>query len=306
MSMTLSDLRKQRNTDFSSITAALTKKTEYAKDDEGFWKPTRDKAGNASATIRFLPKTAGDALPWVQIYSHGFQGPSGKWYIENCLSTIGQEDPVLIENKKLYATGLEADKKEALKRKRKLSYIANILIVNDPAAPENNGKVMFFKFGKKIFEKIMDKVQPTFEDEKPSNVFDLWGGSNFKLRMRQVEGYPNYDTSAFAEPSELADSDEEILKVVNMQKPLAAFVAPEKFKSFEALEKKMWSVLSSGPATRTAADEMQSEITRQVQPAPEPKIAAPASKPAPEAKTKAAGKDDDEDLADYFASLAND
>jgi hypothetical protein len=300
MSMTLADLRKQRSTDFSSITAALTKKSEYSKDDEGFWRLTRDKAGNASATIRFLPKHAKDELPWVQMYTHGFQGPTGKWYIENCLSTIGKDDPILIENKKLYATGLESDKKEALKRKRKLHYIANILVVNDPAAPENNGRVFQFKFGKKIFEKIMDKVQPTFEDEKPSNVFDLWEGSNFKLRMRQVEGYPNYDTSTFAESSPVADDDEEILKIVNQQKTLSPFIAPEKFKSFEELEKKMWSVLStSGPTQKRAEDvvkDLQNEVNEKV---------APKVKEAPLPKTKPAAGEDDE-LADYFASLAND
>jgi hypothetical protein len=306
MSITLADLRKQRSNDFSSITAALSKKTEYAKDDEGFWRPTRDKAGNASATIRFLPKVKGDELPWVQIYTHGFQGPSGKWYIENCLSTIGQEDPVLIENKKLYATGLEADKKEAIKRKRKLHYVCNILVVNDPAAPENNGRVMFFKFGKKIFEKIMDKIQPTFEDETPSNVFDLWEGSNFKLRMRQVEGYPNYDTSVFSEPSQLADTDEEILEIVNKQKPLSPFLDKSKFKSYQELEKKMRSVLSSGPVgnTKSAADELKEELERDA--APAPKVTAPKAKEAPAPKSAPAAKEEDEDLADYFASLAND
>ena len=305
--MTLADLRKQRSSDFSSITAALSKKTEYAKDDEGFWRPTRDKSGNASATIRFLPKVEGDKLPWVQIYTHAFQGPSGKWYIENCLSTIGKDDPVLIENKKLYATGLEADKKEALKRKRKTNYIANILVINDPAAPDNNGKVLFFKFGKKIYEKIMDKVQPTFEDEKPSNVFDLWEGSNFKLRMRQVDGYPNYDTSIFAEASALADSDEEILAIVNKQKPLAAFVAPDKFKSYEALDKKMRSVLDSGPSDMRNAEEVVKQMRDSEGVLETPKVTAPKVKeaPAPKASNKSA-TDEDDDLAGYFASLAND
>ncbi len=306
MSMTLADLRKQRSSDFSSITAALSKKSEYAKDDEGFWRPTRDKAGNASATIRFLPKHTKDELPWVQVYTHAFQGPTGKWYIENCLSTIGKEDPVLIENKKLYATGLESDKKEAIKRKRKLHYVANILVVNDPAAPENNNKVFHFKFGKKIFEKIMDKVQPTFEDEKPSNVFDLWEGSNFKLRMRQVEGYPNYDTSTFAEPTPIANDDEDILAIVNQQKPLAPFVAPDKFKSYEDLEKKMWNVLSNGPSSTKRAEDVVKELQQEVNEEAEVK-AAPKIKEAPAPKAKAAAKsDEDDELADYFASLAND
>lgn len=303
MSMTLADLRKQRSSDFSSITAALSKKTEYSKDDEGFWKPTRDKAGNASATIRFLPKHAKDELPWVLLYSHGFQGPTGKWYIENCLSTIGQEDPVLIENKKLYATGLESDKKEALKRKRKASYISRILVINDPGNPDNNGKQFFFKYGKKIFEKIMDKVQPTFEDETPSNIFDLWEGRNFKLRMRQVEGYPNYDTSTFAEPSPVADSDEAILKIVNAQEPVSQFIAPDKFKSFDDLYRKFNAVVNGTSAgSEKRAEDIVKEMEENVRPAPTVNAPKPKAAPTP----KAVVSDDDDELADYFKSIAND
>ena len=53
-------------------------------------------------------------------------------------------------------------KRSARKRKRKLSYYANILVVSDPKHPENEGKVFLYKFGKKIFDKITEAMQHSF------------------------------------------------------------------------------------------------------------------------------------------------
>jgi len=298
MGMTIADLRKQRSTDFGAITTALNKKSEYAKDDEGFWKPERDKAGNASATIRFLPKHADDELPWVVLYTHGFKGPGGKWYIENCRSTIGDEDPVNVLNRAAYNGGDEDDKKAAKERKRKMSYIVNIKVVNDPKHPENDGKTFRYKFGKKIFEMIMDKCQPTFEDEKPVNVFDLWEGADFKLRMRQVDGYPNYSTSSFSDPKALG-TDEEILESVGAQEPLKQFVYPSKFKSYDELEKKLQMVMS-GQMTGNAQETLQRMQEEPVADAPVPK--APKAIKAP--KVAAEPVEADDDLEAYFAQLA--
>ena len=118
-----------------------------------------------------------------------------KWYIENSLTTLGEKDPVGELNSKLWNSGSEANKDIARKQKRRLSYIVNVLIVSDPKHPENEGQVRLYKFGKKIFDKIMEKARPTFEDEKPVNVFDLWQGADFRLRMKKVAGFPNYDES---------------------------------------------------------------------------------------------------------------
>jgi hypothetical protein len=301
MGMTIADLRKQRSTDFGAITTALNKKSEYAKDDEGFWKPERDKAGNASATIRFLPKHPDDELPWVVLYTHGFKGPGGKWYIDNCRSTIGEEDPVNVLNRAAWNGGDEDDKKAAKERKRKMSYICNILVVNDPKHPENDGKVFRYKFGKKIFEMIMDKCQPTFEDEKPLNVFDLWEGAEFKLRMRQVDGFPNYSTSTFSDPKPLGE-DEAILAAVNSQEPLKQFVDPSKFKSYDELEKKLQMVMN-GQMTGNAQETLAKMQQEPVAPAPAPK--APKAKAAKTEEAPAPGGSDD-DLEDYFSKLAND
>ena len=299
--MDIQALRKMRNSDFGKIAGEFekianpqTQTKSYA--DDRFWKLEGDKAGNGTATLRFLPRVEGDELPWVRIFSHGFQGPTGKWYIENSLTTLGENDPVGELNTQLWNSGSDANKKIAQAQKRKLSFIANVLIVSDPKHPENEGKVFLFKFGKKIFDKIMDKARPTFEDEKPVNVFDFWEGANFKLRMRKKDGYTNYDESAFAEPSAISSDDEAILKVANAQYKLAEFLDRKNFKSYDELKKKLEEVLSGDSFAGKSAAELSEEEDRPV--ASAPKI---ASKPAP---SIASASDDDEDVMSYFEKIA--
>lgn len=264
-------------------------------DNEGFWQPTVDKANNGSAVIRFLPAPKGEELPWVRVWSHGFKGPTGKWYIQNSLTTIGKPDPVGELNSKLWNTGLESDKEIARTQKRKLAYIANILVVSDPGNPSNEGKVFLFKFGTKIFDKIKDAMNPEFDDEVAVNPFDFWEGANFKLKIRNVEGYRNYDKSEFAKPTEIADDDDDIEKIWSQAKSLQAWVAPEKFKSYEELQKILDGVLgntTTSPAAKAKAvveDDAANEI--------EHEIAQP--------KAKKAVVEDDSDES-YFASLADD
>lgn len=300
----IADLRKARGNDFAAISAALKKTNEgYTKEESEFFKLERDKAGNGSAVIRFLPKHPDDDLPWVLLYSHAFQGPTGRWYIENSLTTLGETDPVSEANRSLWATGLEADKKLAQKRKRKAQYISNIKIVSYPAHPEMEGMVMPFKYGKKIFEKLMDKANPTFDDEKPVNPFDAFDGCDFKLRMRQVEGYPNYDTSAFSDPSPIAETDEEILEVLNKCKPLKRFVAADQFKSYAELQKKFDQVINGKPAsTKTAEDAADAIIAEQSSAKPAPEKKAGKSKPEP---VITPDDDSDDSIEDYFKSIAN-
>jgi hypothetical protein len=298
--MDINTLRKMRNQDFGKISSEFEKianpqsETKSYQDDR-FWKLEADKAGNGTATLRFLPRAEGDELPWIKIFSHGFQGPTGKWYIENSLTTIGENDPVGELNSRLWNTGSDADKETARKQKRKLSYYANVLVVSDPKHPENEGKVKLFKFGKKIFDKIMDKARPTFEDETPMNVFDFWEGADFKLRMRKVDGYPNYDQSAFQEPSPVANSEDEILSIANSQYKLAEFVDKKNFKTYEELARKLASVLeSSGGSTQNAAsiaDDDDDEPIRQV------KVTAPKNKVS-------IASDDDEDAMSFFKKIA--
>lgn len=312
--MDIQTLRKMRNSDFGKISGEFEKVANPQSEsksyqDDRFWKLDPDKAGNATATIRFLPRTVKvvdgnevvDELPWVRIFSHGFQGPTGKWYIENSLTTIGETDPVGELNSRLWNSGVESDKEVARKQKRRLHYIANILVISDPKHPENEGQVRLYKFGKKIFDKIMDKARPTFEDETPVNVFDLWEGADFKLRQRKVEGYPNYDQSVFMEPSPVAQSDDEILEIVNKQYLLSEFTDKKNFKSYDELARKLASVLDGGSAPAKTAASIADDDDDYTPPARKE-----AAKPAVKiAAASTSDDEDDEDAMSFFKKIAN-
>lgn len=224
--------------------------------DDRFWHAEQDKAGNAFAIIRFLDVVLEDELPWVRVFSHSFQGAGGKWYIENSLTTFNEDDPVAEYNSALWNSGSDANKEIARQQKRKLQYYTKILVVADSKHPENEGKVFFFKFGKKIFDKIMDKARPTFEDEKPVNVFNFLTGADFKLKIRKVEGYANYDKSEFAEPAPLAGGDEklmaQIVEAAELLGPISQFLDRKKyFKTYEELEAKFQKVIKATKLNQT-------------------------------------------------------
>jgi len=303
--MDINTLRASRNQDFGKIASAFDSDNKQSYEDNRFWKLERDKAGNATAVIRFLPRAEGDELPWVKIFSHGFKGPTGRWYIEDSLTSIGKDDPVSELNSKLWNSGSEANQTIARNQKRRLHYVSNVLIVSDPAHPENNGQVRLFKYGKKIFDKIMNKARPTFEDEKPVNVFDLWEGANFKLRCRTLDGYPNYDESTFSDPAPVKSTDEEILAVVNAQHKLGEFLDPKNFKTYEELKAKLDSVLSGDGQVPTAEQLTQEPLATMPPPAftsaPSPTYSAAA---APAAKAPEIN-DEDEDVMDFFKKIAD-
>ena len=260
--------------------------------DERLWKPELDTSGNGYAVIRFLPAIEGEDLPWVKLFSHAFQGPTGQWYIENSRTTLGRgdvgKDPVSEYNSSLWNSGVETDKEIARKQKRKLSYYSNIYVVSDSKNPHNEGKVFLFRYGKKIFDKLMAAMQPEFEDETPINPFDFWKGANFKLKIRKVDGFWNYDKSEFEAPSPILDDDSAIERIWKEQYPLADFTAPSNFKSYEELKTRLDAVLSGKTivGNQTVEDE----------PVASPKV---DTKPV-ENKVK-----EDEDTMDYFNKLAN-
>jgi hypothetical protein len=262
--------------------------------DDRFWKPELDKTGNGYAVLRFLPAVKDEDLPWVKMWSHAFQGPGG-WYIENSLTTMNQKDPVSEENSRLWNTGIEADKDIARKRKRKLSYFANVLIVADPKHPENEGQVKLFKFGKKIFDKITDKMQPAFEDEKAINPFDFWEGADFKLKIRKVDGFWNYDKSEFDSTKEIADNDESIEGIWTKQYPLKPFLEAANFKSYDELKSKLDKVLTGSRNTGTVEDMVTPPSISETK--PETVVEAVA------ASSSNDSVDDDETLS-YFSKLA--
>ena len=303
--MSFSDLKRKSQNSFATLTKELEKANSNSSSDDRFWKPSVDAAGNGFAVIRFLPAPDGEDIPWAKLYSHAFQGPGG-WYIENSLTTTNQKDPVGEVNRRLWNSGSDADKEVARKQKRKLTYYANIYVVSDKANPENEGKVFLYKFGKKIFDKLMAAMQPEFEDEKPVNPFDLWEGANFKLKITNVAGYWNYDKSEFAQPSALAADDDTMEKTWRQAHSLTQFTAPDQFKSYEELQERLNLVLGITPSPvipsvaraqvsrPTLDEEIEDEETPTARREPSlPKVAV------------AAGVDEEEDDAlSYFARLA--
>ena len=259
--MSLATLKKSNTLDKLLGAAEVENKPQEKKSyvDERIWKPVMDKSGNGFAVIRFLPAPEGEDLPWAKVWSHAFQGPTGQWYIENSLTTLGQNDPVSEMNSAYWNSGVESDKEIARKQKRKLQYYSNILVVKDSANPENEGKVFLYRFGKKIFDKCMEAMQPAFEDETPLNPFDFWEGADFKLKLRTVEGYWNYDKSEFDSPSPLFDDDEKIEEVWKKQHSLADFTAPTNFKSYDELKNRLNMVLAGTTTVGTAAKVMENE-----------------------------------------------
>ena len=241
---------------------ALSQTSEGSEKSDNYWKPEVDKSGNGMATIRFLPaseKDGEDGLPWVKIFSHGFQGAGG-WLIDNCLTTKNQQCPICEHNSALWNSGIEANKDVVRKQKRKLNYVANVYIVSDPKHPENEGKVKLFRFGKKIFDKITEAMNPQFEDETPINPFDLWKGANFKLKIRKVEGYQNYDKSEFDSPSALSDDDSELEKIWKSEFSLNELTAGKEFKSYDDLKQRLDKVLGlNGEAPKTTVEQIKAK-----------------------------------------------
>lgn len=296
--MGFSDLKKKSRTSIDQLVKRLeedSNKKDY-KDDR-FWRPELDKAKNGFAVIRFLPSVDGEDIPWIKLYSHAFQGPGG-WYIENSLTTMNQKDPVSEMNSMLWNSGTDSDKDLARQRKRKLNYISNIYVVSDPANPQNEGKVFLFKYGSKIFEKIQEAMQPEFKDEDPVDPFNFWNGANFKLKIRQVGGYVNYDKSEFDSPTPLLNGeDEKLEKIWKSQYALKPFIDASNFKSYDELKQKLQDVLKGdvrgkAPSARTA-DEIDDEEFVE-------KPSVIKSKPQVEEAV-----DDETDALDYFKRLAD-
>ena len=258
--MSFAAMKKNRQSQIDKLSGELSKLNQSTpRDDDGFWKPEVDKSGNGSAIIRFLPAPNGEDVPFVRIWDHGFQGPGG-WFIEKSLTTLGEKCPVSEYNSMLWNSGTEADKTFVRqKTKRRLSFVSNIYVVKDPSNPDNEGQVFLYKFGKKIFDKLQDQMTPEFDDETPVNPFDLWDGANFRLKIRKVEGYRNYDKSEFDSSAALLDDDEKLEEIWNSEKSLSDLVDAKHFKSYDELKSKLYRVLAldgGGTANTVTADEL--------------------------------------------------
>ena len=292
---------KSGKTDISKLVSAAQEvgggqKTKNKYEDERKWKPTVDDAGNGYAVIRFLPAMEGQELPWERYWDHGFKGPTGLWYIENSLTSIGQPDPVSESNGLLWNSGRDEDKALARERKRRLHYVSNVLVVSDPDNPQNEGKVFLYKFGKKIFDKIMDVMQPQFADEDPVNPYDFWEGADFKIKIRKVEGWVNYDKSEFSSPASLFDGDEaRLTEVYDRLYSLQDFLKPENYKTYDELSMKLNKVLGVTAGHAPAADPFQAEPST-----PAPTLTAEDN----HFESAPAASADEDDTLSYFAKLA--
>ena len=286
--MSLDNIRKNNSLD--KLLGAVTKENQPQEKksytDERLWKPELDKSGNGYAVLRFLPAVHGEELPWAKVYSHAFQGPTGQWYIENSLTTVNQKDPVSEYNTALWNTGAESDKEIARKQKRKLQYYSNVYVVTDPKNPHNEGKVFLFRYGKKIYDKLLAAMQPEFQDEQPVNPFDPFSGANFKLKIRKVAGFWNYDTSDFESSSKLFEDEAKVEAVCQKAYALKEFTAADNFKSYDELKTRLDIVLSGKTVVGNVAEDIQSETPVE-------------SKEAPTTTSQ------DDDTMNYFEKLAN-
>ena len=298
--MSFSNLKRNRDQISKLLKAAesnsgSSEKKSYV--DDRIWKPTVDQAGNGYSVIRFLPASEGAELPWVRFWDHGFKGPTGLWYIENSLTSIGQADPVGELNSRLWNSGNDADKEKARNQKRRLHYVTNIFVKSDPGNPTNEGKVFIFKFGKKIFDKIMDVMQPQFADEDPINPFDFWEGADFKLKIRNVEGYRNYDKSEFASQSALSEDDTKLEDIYNKMYGLKEFVDPTNYKTYDELKEKLNRVLGEDTVSM-GAPTMKQEIQMNEPEMPVQNVTQISETPSSNEK------EDEDDTMSYFAKLA--
>ena len=295
MANSFAAMKQNRQSQIEKLSSEVTKLqgSGAPQGDDRFWKPEVDKSGNGHAIIRFLPAPNNEDVPFVRVFDHGFQGPGG-WFIEKSLTTLGQDDPVSEYNTTLWNSGVESNKDQARKQKRRLSFISNIYVLKDPTNPQNEGKVFLYKYGKKIFDKLNDQMNPEFEDEKAVNPFDLWEGTNFRLKMRNVEGFRNYDKSEFDSPAPLLDDDAKLEEVWKGQYSLQEQIDPSQFKSYDELKSRLYRVLAldGGPQTPTAT------VDEEIAP-------APASDPAPQVAAVDTADDDDESLS-FFKKLADD
>lgn len=289
-----------------SAVEKLATPSNKPQDDDRFWRPEVDKAGNGYAVIRFLPAPGGEDVPFVRLFDHAFKGPGG-WLIDGCLTTVNEKCPVCEHNSALWNTGTKENQEVVRNQKRKLSFISNVYIVKDPAHPENEGRVMLFKYGKKIFDKLNAAMNPEFEDETPLNPFDLWGGANFKLKIRKVDGYSNYDKSEFESPEALFEDDDQLEALWKKEYPLQPFLDRSNFKSYDEVKGRLAKVLSlAAPAAAAAAPAQSARQQMWEEDAPPPRAAA--QKPAPEKKAKVdvPWEDEENDDLAMFQRLADD
>ena len=293
--MSFASMKSSRVNELEKLKTQMEKNNNQGSNDSDlYWKPERDKAGNGQSIIRFLPAAEGETTPWITYYDHWFQGPTGQYYVEKSLTTIGQDDPVSEYNSKLWNSGIDSDKEVARKQKRRLHYVANILVIKDFANPENDGKVFLYRFGAKIFDKIKDAMNPVFDGDTPVNPFDFWDGADFHIKITNVDGWVNYDKSIFREQKALSENDDQLEQIYNKLTPLSSLIAPDKFKSYTELKTKMNRVLCIEAEEASLPAKQPERVVARDEPAPRPSVTVEDD-----------SSDDDDDTLSFFQGLAD-
>jgi len=293
--MSFASMKSSRVNELEKLKTQMEKNNNQGSNDSDlYWKPERDKAGNGQSIIRFLPAAEGETTPWITYYDHWFQGPTGQYYVEKSLTTIGQDDPVSEYNSKLWNSGIDSDKEVARKQKRRLHYVANILVIKDFANPENDGKVFLYRFGAKIFDKIKDAMNPVFDGDTPVNPFDFWDGADFHIKITNVDGWVNYDKSIFREQKALSENDDQLEQIYNKLTPLSSLIAPDKFKSYTELKTKMNRVLCIEAEEAPLPAKQPERVVARDEPAPRPSVTVEDD-----------SSDDDDDTLSFFQGLAD-
>jgi len=294
--MSFASMKSSRVNELEKLKTQMEKNNNQGSNDSDlYWKPERDKAGNGQSIIRFLPAAEGETTPWITYYDHWFQGPTGQYYVEKSLTTIGQDDPVSEYNSKLWNSGIDSDKEVARKQKRRLHYVANILVIKDFANPENDGKVFLYRFGAKIFDKIKDAMNPVFDGDTPVNPFDFWDGADFHIKITNVDGWVNYDKSIFREQKPLSENDDQLEQIYNKLTPLSSLIAPDKFKSYTELKTKMNRVLCIEAEEAPLPAKQPERVVARDEPAPRPSVTVEDD----------SSNDDDDDTLSFFQGLAD-
>lgn len=231
---------KQQNKVADKLRSLTDKKPSYI--DEREWRPTIDKMGNGEALIRFLPQQDPSKAPIILNLYHRIKR-NGKFYNEPCPLMYGKDCPSDQFAQPYWDEDTKESKKIASTYSKKRSYIANILVINDPKMPENNGKVFIYKFGVKIFDKIAAKISPKSEIDEPLDVLNFMSGHNFKVKIKKVGDWSNYDDCEFvATPSPVAKSESEMEAIYNKIYSLDEF-ENVKVKPYDELKKKFIEVI---------------------------------------------------------------
>lgn len=309
--MDFKQLKKQSS--LGSLTEKLLKEAEKmgsssSEKDSRIFTVERDASGLGIAIIRFLSQPEGEDSPFIKIYSHGFK-ENNRWLIENCPTSLGHDCEICNRNSALWNSGIDANKKIASARKRKLNFYSNILVVKNPANPELENKVMLFRYGKKIFDKIMSAMKPEFPGDPIIDVFNMWEGADFKIKVKTVKEssggaiYPNYDDSVFMSPRPISEDDEEIEKIWRQCYSLQELISPDKFKSPEELTKRLDYVLGTSTPTPSAVQRQEEEIEEQFSTTREPNVMEDLEKSFNRSKDPLDDENED-DVLSRFQELA--